>query len=140
MLDEIREGIVELASLLSEWVGGIKYEDFDVGGAKFGETLTAYERVGINCGDDATRDARGDECFCAWAGAAVMRARLEGDVGRRAVGAVADGSRLLQCGDFGVVACVVVMRALAEEGVAVCEDAAYGGIGAGETDRFAGEH
>ena len=59
----------------------VEDDDFDVGGAEFGEALAADERVGVDGGDDAAGDAGGDECVGAGAGAAVVGAGFEGDVG-----------------------------------------------------------
>ncbi len=113
--------------------------DFDVGGAEFGEALAADERVGIDGGDDAARDAGGDEGVGAGAGAAVVGAGFEGDVGGCAVDVVAESGGLLEGGDLGVVAGVVEVCAFAEECVVEREDAAYGGVGAGEGCGFARE-
>ena len=55
--DEVCEGFVEVAGLLLEYAEG----DFDVGGAKFLDALTADLWVGVLRGDDAAGDAGGDE-------------------------------------------------------------------------------
>jgi hypothetical protein len=107
----------------------IEEADFDVGGAEFGQALTADERVGVDGRDDAAGYTGSDECVGAGTGAAVMGAWLEGDIGCRAVGVVAESSGLLEGGDLGVVARVVEVRAFTDDGVAVHKNAAHGGVG-----------
>ncbi len=110
-LDEVGEGVVEVAGLLLEDADG----DVDAGGAEFGDALAADEGVGIDGGDDAAGDFGGDEGVGAGAGAAVVAAGLEGDVGGGACDGVAAFGGLLEGDDLGVVAVVVAMRALAED-------------------------
>jgi hypothetical protein len=49
---------------------------------------------------------------------------------------VAESGGLLEGGDLGMVAQVVEMGAFAEDMVVAGEDAAYGGVGAGEAEGF----
>ena len=91
MLDGVGEGQVELACRLLFDADA----DGDAGGVKLPEALTAYERVGIFCGHDAAGDAGGNQGVGAGGGAAVVRAGLEGDVGRGSADVVAEG-----CGCF----------------------------------------
>jgi len=79
-------------------LGGVEENDFDVGGAEFGEALTADERVGIDGGDDAADDAGGDERVRAGAGAALVGAGFEGDVGGGAADVVVEGCGLFEGG------------------------------------------
>ncbi len=118
---------------------GIEEDNFDVGGAEFGEALAADERVGVDGGDDAAGDAGGDECVGAGAGAAVVGAGFEGDVGGCAADVVTESGGLFEGCDLGVVARVVVMCAFAEDEAVEREDAAYGWVGAGEGRGFARE-
>ena len=100
MLDEVGEGVVEVASGLLEDAD----RDFDSGGAEFCDALAADLRVGIVGGDDDTGDAGGDEGVGAGAGAAVVGAGLEGDVGGGSGGIEAACGGLLEGDDLGVVA------------------------------------
>ncbi len=111
MLDEMGEGVVEVAGLLFENTES----DFDVGGAEFFDALAADPRVGILSGDDAAGDAGGDECVGAGSGAAVVAAGLEGDVGSGALSGEAARGGLFQGYDFGVVALVVEVSAFADD-------------------------
>jgi hypothetical protein len=85
------------------------------------------------------RDADGDECVRAGAGAAVVGAGFEGDAGSGVVEVVAGGAGLVQRDDLGVVAGVVEVRAFAQDVFAVEEDAADGWIGGGEGSGAASE-
>ena len=75
----------------------------NAGGVELGDALAADKRVGIDGGDDATRDSCGDERVGAGAGAAVMAAGLEGDVGGDTFYGVAVLGRLLERDDLSVV-------------------------------------
>ena len=77
MLDEVSEGIVEVAGWLLKDADG----DFDACGAKSLDALSADLRVGILSGDDAAGDAGGDESVGAGRSAAMVAAGLEGNVG-----------------------------------------------------------
>jgi hypothetical protein len=101
--------------------------------------LAADQRVGIDGGDDAAGDFGGDERVGAGAGAAVMAAGLEGDVGGGAFYGVAVRGGLLEGDDLGVVSGVVKVGAFADDFSFVYEDAAHLGIGTGEADGLAGE-
>ncbi len=136
MLNGEGEGVVKAASLLGQGMGGIEEVDFDVGGAEFGKALSADEGVRVNGGDDAAGDACGNECVGTGAGTAVVRARFEGDVGRGSANAVVESGGLLEGCDLGVVARVVVVRALTEDDVVAGENAADAGVGAGEGSGF----
>ncbi len=91
MLDEVGEGVVEVAGGLFEDAES----DFDVGGAEFLNSLAADLGVGVLGGDDAAGDAGGDESVGAGAGAAVVAAGLEGDVGGGAARWRSRGRRLV---------------------------------------------
>ncbi len=60
------------------------------GSVKFLEAQPTDERVGIDGGDDAARDLRGDQGVGTGAGTAVMRAGFQRDVRRGAADAVAE--------------------------------------------------
>lgn len=77
MLDEVSEGIVEVAGLLLE--GSDCH--FDASGLEFGDALAADLGVGVDGRDDDSGDAGGDESVGAGACASVMGARFEGYVG-----------------------------------------------------------
>jgi len=139
MLDVVCEGVVESAGLLGERVSKVEEDDFDFGGAEFGEACATDEGVGIDGGDDAAGDASGDECVGAGAGTAVVGAGLEGDVCGCAVEVVAESGGLLECCDLCVVARVVEVRAFSEDDVAAGDDAADGGIWRCEGCGVAGE-
>ena len=100
-----------------------------VGGPEFGESLAADERVGVDGGDDAAGDVGGYKCVGTGAGAAVVSAGFEGDVGGCAVHVMVEGSGLLEGGDLGVVARVVEVSAFADDDFAVRENATHGGGG-----------
>jgi len=108
-------------------------------------SLTADLRVGVLSGDDAAGDAGGDDSVGAGAGAAMMTAGLEGDVGGGAAGREASGGGLFESDDLGVVAVVVEVRALADDfgcaasGGRLGEDTAYLGVRGGEADALAGK-
>lgn len=125
MLDEVSEGVVEVASLLLEDAEG----NFDVGFAKFLNALAADFGVGILGGDDAAGDAGSDEGVGAGASAAVMTAWLEGDVCGCALGGDVSRCGLLEGDDLGVIEVCVEMCALAYDFISLrcCanEDAAY---------------
>ena len=106
MLDEVGEGVVEVASGLLEDAE----DNFDVGVAEFADAQAADLGVGILRGDDAAGDAGGDEGVGAGRGAAVVAAGLESDVGSGAFGGEAAPGCLFEGDDFGVVAVVVEMR------------------------------
>jgi hypothetical protein len=138
MLDEVSEGLVEVAGLLLEsGVGNLR--DFDPGGAEFCDTLTADCWVGVNCSDDDPGDSSGDEGIRAWSGATVVAARFEGDIGGGSGYVHAAFGGLLECGDFGVVAGVVKVDARGDDLVLTGEDAAHLGVGRGEASGLAGE-
>jgi hypothetical protein len=92
--------------------------------------------VGITNGNDDARDASVNERFGARAGSTDVIARLERDIGCGAAGFFAGG---FQRDDFGMVAPIVLMEAFANDLAFVNDDAANGGIGAGEADAFARE-
>ena len=127
-LDEVGEGLVEVASLLFEDAEG----DLDSGGAELFDALAADQWVGIAGGDDAAGDSGGDESVSAGAGAAVVAAGLESDVSGGAGGAVAKRAGLLECDDLGVVAVGVDVRAFSDDFSVANEDAAYLRVGRGE--------
>ena len=69
-----------------------------------------------------------------------MVARLESDVSGAALEGVSGLLGILQGGDFGVVAEIVLVPAFAGELIVfIEEDAADGGVGRGEGDAAAGE-
>ena len=76
------EGFVEIAGLLLQDA----CRDFYACCLKFGDTLSSYEWVGIDGGDDAAGDSCRDKGVGARAGAPVMAARLEGDVSSSTLG------------------------------------------------------
>ncbi len=84
----------------------------------------AYQRVGIDGGDDAAGDFGCDKSVGARARAAVVAARFEGDVGGSAFGGEAAFCCLFQGDDFGVVALLVDVGAFSEDVVVANEDAA----------------
>ena len=136
MLDEVGEGVVEVAGLLLKDAKG----DFDAGGAEFCDSLAADEGVGIFGGDDDAGDSGGDEGVGAGAGAAVVAAGLEGDVGGCAAGGDVSRCGLFEGDDLGVVAVVVEVCAFADD-FCPClfdEDAAYLRVGGSEGGGFGG--
>ena len=114
------EGFVEIAGLLLQDAGG----DFDACGLEFGNASAAYQRVWIDSSDDATCDTSRNKSISARAGAAMVTAGLEGDVGGGAFGGEAALRCLLQCDDLGVVALVVDVGAFSEDLVVVDKNAA----------------
>src|ERR1700732_3232941 len=101
MLDEVGEGVVQVAG----WLFEDAESDFAVGGAEFLNALGADQGVGIPGCDDAAGDAGGDEGVGARAGATVMAAGLQGDVGGGAFGGDAACCGLFQ----GYYLCVVAV-------------------------------
>jgi len=77
MLNEVGEGVVQVACLLLEDANG----DFDACGAESFDALAADPGVGVLGGDDAAGDTSFDERVGAGWSAAVMAAGFEGDVG-----------------------------------------------------------
>jgi len=139
MLDEVSEGVIEVAGLLSEGVRGIEEFYVNACGTEFGQALTADEWVGIDGGNYAACDARGYECVGARTSAAVVGAGFEGDVGCCAFHVVAKRGCLFEGDDLGVIARVVVMGAFADDQVVAGEDTAYGWVRAGEGCGFTRE-
>ncbi len=141
MLDEVGEGVVQVAGGLFEDAEG----DFDVGGAKFLNALAADQGVGIPGCDDTAGDTGGDEGVGAWAGATVVAAGLEGDVGGGSFGGEAALGCLFEGDDLCVIAVVVEVGAFADDfrhtavGRALCQDAAYLWVRRGEADGLCGE-
>jgi hypothetical protein len=111
MLDEVGEGVVEVASLLLEDAEG----NFDVGFAEFLNALAADSGVGILGGDDAAGDAGSDEGVGAGAGATLVTAWLEGDVCGDSFGGDVSRSGLLEGDDLGVIEVFVEVCALADD-------------------------
>ncbi len=89
--------------------------DFDACGTEFGEALAADLWVGVVRGDDAAADACSDEGVGAGAGATVVAAGFEGDVGCGAYGGEAACCGLFEGGDLGVVAVGVEVGAFADD-------------------------
>jgi hypothetical protein len=133
MLDEAGEGVVEAASFVGERTFG--EGDVNAEGAEFGDAVATDERIGIDCGDDAAGDSGGDESVCTRACAALVRAGFQRDVCGCAANVMVLRCGLLEGDDLGVVACVVVMRAFAEDGFAARDDAANGRVRRSETYR-----
>lgn len=141
VLDKVGEGVVQLSGRSFE----CSYEDFDACRAKFGDALAAYLGVGVLGGDDAACDTGGDEGVGAGAGAALVAAGFERDVGGGSGGADATLGGLLESDDLGVVAVVVDMRAFtndlggASPGRCAGEDATYLRIWRCQADSLGGE-
>ena len=133
MLDEVGEGIVQIAGLLLKDAES----DFDPCVTEFGKTPTADLRIRVLGGDDAAADSGGDEGVGAGAGAAVMAAGFEGDVGRGSFDGEAALCGLFEGDDLRVVAVGVEVRAFAYDlrgasaGWRLGKDAAYLRVGRG---------
>jgi hypothetical protein len=121
MLDEVGEGVVEVAGWLLKDSEG----DFDPGGAESSDALAADLRVRVFGGDDDSCDARCYKGVGAGASSSVMGTGLEGDVSGRSGWINAAFMGLLEGGDLGVVAVGVEMRAFCDDLVVSDEDAAY---------------
>jgi len=135
-LDEVSEGFVEAAGRLLEGTES----DFDVGGAELCDALPADERVGVFGGDDDADDSGGDQRVGAGAGAAMVGAGFEGDVGGGTSGREASRGCHFERDDLGMVAVVVEMRAFADDAVLIVdEDAAYLRVGGGKGGRLSRE-
>ena len=76
VLDEVGEGVIELAGLLLQDAEG----DFDVGVPESFNALTADFWIGVLSSDDAARYSGSDQCIRAGRGATVVTAGFEGDV------------------------------------------------------------
>lgn len=140
MLDEVGEGVVEVAGRLLQDADG----DVDVGGAELGDSPAADLWVGVLGGDDAAGDAGGDEGVGAGASAAVVAAGFEGDVGGGSFGGETALGGLLEGDDLGVVAVGVEVSAFADDFrfISICrahQDAAYLGVWGGQAAGVAGE-
>ena len=135
VLDEVGEGVVEVAGLLLEDAEG----DFNACGFYSGDALAANQWVWVFGGDNAAGDAGFDEGVGARRGATVVAAGLEGYVGGCAGGVDAAMGGLLEGYDFGVVALVVEVGSFGDDLVLFYEDAAYLGVGGGEGDGIGGE-
>ncbi len=109
--DEAGEGVVELAGRLLKKAD----VDLDAGDAEAGDALAGDEGVWVDSGDDHASNAGGDKGVGARWGAAVVRARLEGDVGGSPGSGVAEIAGLLESDNFGVVAVSVEVRTLADD-------------------------
>ena len=81
-------------------------------------------------------DARGDDRFGAWTGAAGVIARFERDVERRALRFCSGG---FERDDFRVIALLVLMKSLTDDFAVAHNDATDRRIRAGEADAFARE-
>ncbi len=96
--------------------------------------------IGVDGGDKAARDPRADERVGARAGAAVVAAGLQRDVGGGAAGALPGGCAHVQRYDLGVVALVVAVGAFAQNLTsAPDQDAAHLRVGRSEPHRRLGE-
>src|SRR6202453_4932488 len=111
MLDEVGEGVVQVACLLLENAE----RNLDAGGAKLGNPLATDSWVRILGGDDAACNSRGDESVGAGAGAAAVTAGFERDIGGGSDGAEASCSGLFQGDDLGVVQIVIDVSAFADD-------------------------
>lgn len=125
---EEAEGFVELFGGGGE--AGID-EDFDAGGAEFGEALSGDEGVGVLHGGDDAGDAGGDEGVGAGGGAAGVGAGFQGDVERRAAGG---GTGFGEGDGFGVEGVGVDVVAAAKDDAIFGDDGADGGVGRGTAE------
>jgi hypothetical protein len=113
----------------------------DAAGAQPGEALAGHERIGVREGADHPRDAGGDQRVAAGTGAAVMRARLEGDVRGGAAHVLATGRGIAQGHDL----CVRLAGGLGvsfpeyTRAVGGHQDASDAGIRLGVSDAAEGE-
>jgi hypothetical protein len=106
------------------------------GGAKGSKPSSSNFGIGILGGGDNSGDACVEESLGAGAGTAGEMAGFERDVSRGAAGFFTSG---FERDNFGVVARVILVEALADDVAGVDDDATYGGIRACEADAFARE-
>ena len=106
----------------------------DARGTQACEASAARLRIGILRRGNNAGDSCGDDRLGTGARAPGVIARLEGD---EEGGSTRAFSSLLKRDDFRVVAPVVLMEALAEDRAILHNDAADGGVGAGEADALA---
>ena len=111
-------------------------DNFDSSSAKTLETTAFRRGIRILHRSNDPRDARGDDCFGAWTGAAGMIARLKRDVERRAL---RFSSSSFERHDFRVISILVLMKSLADDFAVAHNDAADRGVRARETHAFARE-
>lgn len=135
MLDEVGEGVVEIAG----WLLKSAEHDFDSGGTESGNALAADLRIRILGCNDGSADAGFDEGVGAGTSSSVMGTGFQGDVSCRSGWIDATFVRLFECGDLSVVAISVEVRAFGDDRAAFDQDATYLRIGRGESDAFAGE-
>ncbi len=115
MLDEVGESIVETASLLCLRPTRLQKIQFDPGGTELRQSLSANQRVGINGGDHAARNAGGDQSVRARSCTSVMGAGLQRYKGGGAANVMPRSCRLRKRSDLCMVARLVIMRAFAED-------------------------
>ena len=80
--------------------------------AKLGDAFTVNLRVGVGGGHYHAGDAGGYQCVRAGPGSSLVTAGFEGYVSGRTMG---QRARLLDSDHFGVVAAIVLMKALAHD-------------------------
>ena len=109
--DELREGVVEFARLRLQ----DSQVNVDASRPQPRNSATTNLWIGIDRRDHDAPHASRNQCVGARAGAAVMAARLQGDIRGRA-GEIGDAfARVAQRNDLCVVAFVINMRALADD-------------------------
>ena len=108
-------------------------------GAQPGKALATHQRVGVAHAGYHARNACGQQSVAAGAGAPVVRAGLQRDVGGGAAHIVALGGGVAQRHDFSVWAARLLGKA-APQHLAVCrgEHAAHAGVGVREGQRLGG--
>ena len=129
--DEFCEAVVEPAGRLLQHPGADLYPRR----TKPGDAFTMDLRVGVGGGRHHPYDAGGYQRVRTGPGSSLVAARFEGHIGGRTVG---QRACLLKGYDFGVVAAIVLMKALAHHSITPNQYAADGRVWGSETDRLLG--